>query len=145
MIKSNIRKANADAIWYHSGFLYLPHIVPPPDISYKIFVMIGAIWSSILYIFSLFEYYKVTDDRIIFVSRLGMKKKEAYFTNIYKIYVYPDKLIKAVHIEYGTLGGNEIVVNSGIKDYKKLIRIIIERSEGSPNRLIDKRAFEIIK
>lgn len=119
--------------------------MPPPDISYKIFVMIGAIWSSILYIFSLFEYYKVTDDRIIFVSRLGMKKKEAYFTNIYKIYVYPDKLIKAVRIEYGTLGGNEIVVNSGIKDYKKLIRIIIERSEGSPNRLIDKRAFEIIK
>lgn len=112
-------------------------------IEYKLFVVIVTFFSSIFYIFALFEYYKVDENKLIHVNKLGLQKKEVFWKDINSIYIYPDKYFKAIRISYGTL--NEIVINTGVKNYKELIKIILHKTKNNLNISIDKRVDDFIK
>lgn len=114
-------------------------------LEYKIFLAAGMTISLGLIIFSIFEYYEVNEKGIVHVKKLGFEKKEAVWSEINKIYVMPNKYFKAVVIQYGILYGNFIVINAGVKDYKKLIKIVIDKTKCNPQINVDNNVNELVK
>lgn len=54
-------------------------------------------------------------------------------------------IFKVVRIRYGTLEENEIVINAEVKDYKKLIKIVLNKVDGIDNISIDRTIDEFIE
>ncbi|WP_238902303.1 MULTISPECIES: hypothetical protein [unclassified Clostridium] len=101
--------------------------------------------SSIFYLVAVFEYFQVEEDRLIYVNPLGMIRKEIPWTEIVRIYVYSDNVLKAVKIGYGTLTEREITIDFVTKDYKRLIKMVLDKVEGNEKVSIDIRIDDFIK
>jgi energy-coupling factor transporter transmembrane protein EcfT len=122
--------------------LYIPYKIG--KVEYIIFGTIGFIISLIFYLFAVFEYFEVDEHKIVYVNPLRSLRKEALWSEVRRIYVYPTGVFKAVRIRYGTLE-EEIVINAGVKDYKKLIKVVLNKVEGNDNTSIDRMIYEIIE
>lgn len=116
------------------------------EIEYKIFVILYTTWASIMYIFTIFEYYEVNEESLIHIKKLGFEKKEALWKDINSIYLYPNKyFIKAIRLRYGTLNEKEIVINTGVKNYKELIKIVLDKTKDNPQISVDIKVHELLK
>ncbi len=111
----------------------------------KLLLGIAVIVSSIFYLVAVFEYFQVEEDRLIYVNPLGMIRKEIPWTEIVRIYVYSDNVLKAVKIGYGTLTEREITIDFVTKDYKRLIKMVLDKVEGNEKVSIDIRIDDFIK
>lgn len=111
----------------------------------KLLLGIAVIASSIFYLVAVFEYFQIEEDRLIYVNPLGMIRKEIPWNEIVRIYVYSDNVLKAVKIGYGTLTEKEITIDFVIKDYKKLIKMILDKVEGNEKVSIDVKIDDFIK
>jgi len=114
-------------------------------IEYKIFIIIVTFFSTIFYILAIFEYYRIDENKLVHVINFGIQKKEVNWRDIKSIYIYPNKYFKSIRIRYGMLNENEIVINTAVKNYKELIKIILERTKDNPNISIDQRVDDFIK
>lgn len=123
--------------------LYIPYEIG--KIEYIIFGGIGFTICAILYIFAIFEYFQVEENKLIYVNPLRMIRKEIPWNEIVRIYVYSDNVLKAVKIGYGTLTEKEITIDFVIKDYKKLIKMILDKVEGNEKVSIDIKIDDFIK
>lgn len=124
--------------------LYLPY--KSNKIEYMLFGIIGFVWTSILYIFAVFEYYEVNEKSLIHAKKMGFEKNEALWKDINSIYLYPNGyFFKAVRLKYGTLNEKEIVINTGVKNYKELIKIVLDKTKDNPQISVDIRVHELLK
>lgn len=112
---------------------------------YKVFIIIVVTLSSILYIFAIFEYYLVDENKLIHSNTFNFKPKEVLWRDIKSIYVYPVKYFKTIRISYGMLNENEIVINTSVKNYKKLVEVILDKTKDNPNIEIDKKVLQLGK
>ena len=112
---------------------------------YKLLLGAGVIISIIFYLFAIFEYFQVEEDKLIYVNPLRSIRKEILWTEIVRIYVYSDNILKAIKIGYGTLTEKEITIDFVVKDYKKLIKMILDKVEGNEKVSIDVRINDFIK
>jgi hypothetical protein len=108
-------------------------------IEYRVFGTIGVIWASIQYVFTLFEYYKIDNNHITHVYRLGLKQDEVHWKDITRVYIVSERFFKAVKIDYGTFSGSSMVINSGIRGYKELVKTILVRTKDNRNISLDLR------
>lgn len=113
-------------------------------IEYRVFGTIGVIWASIIYVCTLFEYYKIDDTKIIHVYRLGLKKEEICWEDINKVFIISNGYFKAVRIN-SRISGKCMIINSGIKGYNRLLKAVIDRTEENFNIAIDKRLHDFLK
>lgn len=111
----------------------------------KLLLSVAVIVSGIFYLVAVFEYFEIQEDKIIYVNPLGRKRKEIPWTEILRIYVYSDNVLKAVKIGYGTLTEREITIDFVIKDYKKLIKMVLDKVDGNEKVSIDVRIDDFIK
>lgn len=114
-------------------------------IEYKIFIILYTTCASIMYIFAIFEYYQVSEKGLTHVKKLGFQKKEVFWKDINEIFVQPNKYFKAVVIQYGMFNANYIVINAGVKDYKKLVKIVLDRTKDNPKTVVDSKIDELLK
>lgn len=125
-------------------FLYLPYKMQ--RLEYIMFGAISFIVCLIFYLFVIFEYFKVEEHKIVYVNPLRRIRKEIPWDEVIRIYVLnPKGVFKAARIGYGTFGGKEITINAGLKDYKKLIKMVLDKVEGSEKVSIDVRIDDFIK
>ncbi|WP_238907471.1 hypothetical protein [Clostridium sp. YIM B02506] len=125
-------------------FLYLPYKMQKSE--YIIFGAISFIVCLIFYLFAIFEYFKVEKDKIVYVNPLRRIRKEIPWNEVIRIYVLnPKGIFKAARIGYGIFGGKEITINAGLKDYKKLIKMVLDKVEGNEKVSIDVRIDDFIK
>lgn len=121
-------------------FLYLPF--RSHKIGNIIFGVAGFLWLFILYIFAIFEYYKVDDNKITHIY--GFKKDEVLWKDIKRVFILPNSLFKVIRIDYGMLSEKNMLINSGVKEYKELVKIIIDKAKENPNISIEKRLIEFL-
>ena len=114
-------------------------------IEYKLFLSVITIFSLILYMFAIFEYYTIDESKLVHANKLGFQNKEVNWKDIKSIYLYPAKYFRAIRVRYGLLNENEIVINTGVRDYKEIIKIILEKTKNNPNISIDQRVDDLIK
>jgi hypothetical protein len=114
------------------------------EIEYSLFGLIGVVWASILYILALFEYFLVEDTKITHVYRLGLKKDEVKWQNIKRVFIISDSYFKAIRIDYGEFIEKDMVINSGIKGYRELIKIILDKTKNNPDISVDKRLDDFL-
>ena len=115
------------------------------EIEYRVFGTIVVIWSSILYVFAIFEYYKIDDEKIIHVYRLGYKTDEIYWKDVNRIFIFSDSYVKGIRIDCVLFSGSSMVINSGIKGYNELVKTIIDKIKDNPNISIDQRLDKFLK
>jgi len=112
------------------------------SIAYRVFGIVGGVIGSIMYIFALFEYYKVDDTKIAYRSRL--KKHEVFWKDICRVYITGEGFFQAIRVDYGMLGENNIIIGSSIKEYKQLVKTILHNTEKNPDVSIDIRLDDFL-
>jgi len=93
-------------------------------IEYKIFLMIGVIITSVQYVFALFEYFIIEDDKITRVRKFGTKKEVMYWKDVTIVTVLPYKLFKGIILRSNELEAYDMVISDTIKGYKDIVRIV---------------------
>ncbi len=124
------------------GFLYFSYNIN--EFGWRIFCLVFGVWASIMYIFAVFEYYKVDETKIIHVYRLGLKKDEVLWKDICRVYVFGTGFFKAIRIDYGMFGENDMIINTEIKGYKQLVKTILHNTENNPDVSIDIRLDDFL-
>ncbi|EQB88354.1 hypothetical protein J2Z44_003349 [Clostridium punense] len=114
-------------------------------LEYKIFGIIGVVISSIMYIINIFEYYVIDGEKIIYISRLKHKREIVHWKDVNRLISCSDRFVSAIIIEYGTLGGKNIIINSWIKGYSKIIDIAIQKTKCNKDIVVDSNLYNYIK
>jgi len=114
------------------------------EIGYKIFLMIGVIISSVIYVFALFEYFTIDDDKITRVRRFGTKKEVMNWKDVTIVTVLPYKLNKGIILRSNVLVSYDMVISYEVKGYRDIVRIAYERTKDNPDVFIDVRIKELL-
>ena len=114
------------------------------EIGYKIFLMIGVIISSVIYVFALFEYFIIEDDKITRVRKFGTKKEVMYWKDVTIVTVLTYKLFKGIILRSNELEAYDMVISDTIKGYRDIVRIVYERTKDNPDVFIDVRIKELL-
>ncbi len=114
------------------------------EIGYKIFLMIGVIISSVIYVFALFEYFTIDDDKITHVRRFGTKKEVMNWKDVTIVTVLPYKLNKGIILRSNVLVSYDMVISYEVKGYRDIVRIVYERTKDNPDVFIDVRIKELL-
>jgi hypothetical protein len=113
-------------------------------IEYKIFLMIGVIITSVQYVFALFEYFTIEDDKITRVRKFGTKKEVMYWKDVTIVTVLPYKLNKGLILRSNVFESYDMVIGFEIKGYRDIARIVYERTKDNPDVFIDIRIKELL-
>jgi len=113
-------------------------------IEYKIFLMIGVIITSVQYVFALFEYFIIEDDKITRVRKFGTKKEVMYWKDVTIVTVLPYKLFKGIILRSNELEAYDMVISDTIKGYKDIVRIVYEITKDNSDVFIDVRINELL-
>lgn len=113
-------------------------------IEYKIFLMMGVIITSVQYVFALFEYFIIEDDKITRVRKFGTKKEVMYWKDITIVTVLPYKLFKGIILRSNELEAYDMVISDTTKGYKDIVRIVYERTKDNSDVFIDVRINELL-
>ena len=113
-------------------------------IEYKIFLMIGVIITSVQYVFALFEYFIIEDDKITRVRKFGTKKEVMYWKDVTIVTVLTYKLFKGIILRSNELEAYDMVISDTIKGYRDIVRIVYERTKDNPDVFIDVRIKELL-
>ncbi len=114
------------------------------EIGYKIFLMIGVIISSVIYVFALFEYFIIEDDKITRVRKFGTKKEVMNWKDVTIVTVLPYKLNKGIILRSNVLVSYDMVISYEVKGYRDIVRIVYERTKDNPDVFIDVRIKELL-
>lgn len=114
------------------------------EIGYKIFLMIGVIISSVIYVFGVFEYFIIDDDKITRVRKFGTKKEVMYWKDVTIVTVLPYKLVKGIILRSNVFEAYDMVISYEVKGYKDIVRIVYERTKDNPDIFIDIRVKELL-
>jgi len=114
------------------------------EIAYKIFGTIVAFIASVQYVFALFEYFTIEDDKITRVRRFGTKKAVMYWKDVTIVTVLPYKLFKGIILRSNELKAYDMVISDTIKGYRDIVRIVYERTKDNPDVFIDVRIKELL-
>jgi len=114
------------------------------EIGYKIFLMIGVIISSVIYVFALFEYFIIEDDKITRVRKFGTKKEVMNWKDVTIVTVLPYKLNKGIILRSKVLVSYDMVISYEVKGYRDIVRIVYERTKDNPDVFIDVRINELL-
>ncbi|WP_346848233.1 hypothetical protein [uncultured Clostridium sp.] len=114
------------------------------EIGYKIFLMIGVIISSVIYVFALFEYFIIEDDKITRVRKFGTKKEVMNWKDVTIVTVLPYKLNKGIILRSNVLVSYDMVISYEVKGYRDIVRIVYERTKDNPDVFIDVRINELL-
>ncbi|WP_326513768.1 hypothetical protein [Clostridium intestinale] len=125
-------------------FIYIIYLDSRLD--YRLLLGVTVFTATIFYLFAMFEYFEVKEDKIVYANPLRRIRKEIPWDEVIRIYVLnPKGVFKAARIGYGTFGGKEITINAGLKDYKKLIKMVLDKVEVNEKVSIDVRIDDFIK
>ncbi|WP_346848690.1 hypothetical protein [uncultured Clostridium sp.] len=113
-------------------------------IEYKIFLMIGVIITSVQYVFALFEYFIIEDDKITRVRKFGTKKEVMNWKDVTIVTVLPYKLNKGIILRSNVLVSYDMVISYEVKGYRDIVRIVYERTKDNPDVFIDVRINELL-
>ncbi|GAA0776063.1 hypothetical protein GCM10008908_28780 [Clostridium subterminale] len=113
-------------------------------IEYKIFGIIVAIIASVRYVFALFEYFTIEDDKITRVRRFETKKEVMYWKDVTIVTVLPYKLNKGIILRSNVLVSYDMVISYEVKGYRDIVRIAYERTKDNPDVFIDVRIKELL-
>lgn len=112
-------------------------------IEYKVLMLVTFIAAIVTYVIAIFEYYEVKEDRLVHVNILTRKRKEVLWKDIYTIYMRPDGFFKAIRIRDDV--ASEIVINNGVKDYKDLVKIVLNETKNNSKLDVHFRVLEILE
>jgi len=121
-------------------FIYLQE-----SMEYKVYGIVSVVILSILYIFVVFEYYQINEESIVHVKKMGFERKEAFWKEINQIYVQPNDIFTAVEIRYGRISENSIVINAGVKNYKELVKIVLDKTKNNPKISVDIKIHKLLR
>ncbi|ADL52036.1 PH domain-containing protein [Clostridium cellulovorans] len=115
----------------------------------KIFMWSGAIFATIMYIPAAFEYYEVTEEGLTYRNVFGYRNNTLLWKDIRKIEISTYQVAKIMNFKWveikGGINHGTININRGVKDYKKLIKIILEKTKDNPRVIVDSTIYDFIK
>lgn len=113
-------------------------------IGYRVIGIIGVIITSVQYVFALFEYFIIDDDKITRVRKFGTKKEVMHWKDITIVTILPYKLNKGIILRSNILLSYDIVISYEVKGYRDIVRIVYERTKDNPDVFIDIRIKELL-
>ncbi|GEM_PF-853352 len=113
-------------------------------IGYRVVGTVGVIIISVQYVFALFEYFTIEDDKITRVRRFGTKKEVMNWKDVTIVTVLPYKLNKGIILRSNVLVSYDMVISYEVKGYRDIVRIIYERTKDNPDVFIDVRIKELL-
>lgn len=125
-------------------FIYIIYLDSRLD--YRLLLGVTVVTATIFYLFAMFEYFEIQEDKIVYANPLRQIRKEIPWDEVIRIYVLsPKGIFKAARIGYGTLTEKELTINAGLKDYKRLIKMVLDKVDGNEKISIDVRIDDFIK
>lgn len=113
-------------------------------IGYRVVGIVGVIIISVQYVFALFEYFTIDDDKITRVRRFGTKKEVMNWKDVTIVTVLPYKLNKGIILRSNILVSYDMVISYEVKGYRDIVRIVYERTKDNPDVFIDVRIKELL-
>jgi len=113
-------------------------------VGYRVFGIIVVILTSILYLFGIFEYFSIDDEKITHVRNFRTERDIIYWKDVTIVTVLPYKWIKGITLRSGIAGTYDIVISNSIKGYRDMVRIVYEKTKDNPDVFIDIRVKELL-